>query len=217
MNRAIYMNIPARRGPQEESFEERRVQDYLHSYRTTGAPPKSCPQVPTGAAERAAMGLPPLFEPLIEVPSLLPTTPITPPRIQVNGIATSIGAGPPSANLETQAFRSTSETADNGIAWFQSIVLQPEYKAYSFEELRWAAYARGRVFVQIPQPSPSPIAPSPISRTSSSPYEERYQSITCNPAFSQHSFEELRVAFLRAGRELTSAEMISQASALRFS
>lgn len=44
-------------------LQEIRVADYLKAYTTTGQPPAPVPAIPTSAAARAALNLPPLFEP----------------------------------------------------------------------------------------------------------------------------------------------------------
>jgi hypothetical protein len=57
------------------SAKEIRTQDYLSAYSTTGRPPIPVPQDPAGERERVALGLPPLFEPHLEVFGSEPTTP----------------------------------------------------------------------------------------------------------------------------------------------
>ena len=48
------------------SPQEIRIQDYLKAYTETGLPPVPVPQEPAGETERAALGLPPLFQPHAE-------------------------------------------------------------------------------------------------------------------------------------------------------
>lgn len=43
--------------------QEVRVDDYLKAYMTTGGPPQPCTQEPASDVARAALGLPPLFQP----------------------------------------------------------------------------------------------------------------------------------------------------------
>jgi hypothetical protein len=57
------------------SAKEIRTQDYLSAYSTTGRPPIPVPQDPADERERVALGLPPLFEPHLEVFGSEPTTP----------------------------------------------------------------------------------------------------------------------------------------------
>ncbi|OBZ69859.1 hypothetical protein A0H81_10149 [Grifola frondosa] len=164
----------------EESFEERRVQDYLHAYRTTGRPPAPCPQVPIDPQARAALRLPPLFEPHVEA--------IT----NLSGRGSPTASGSPEPPLDVQ-----------------SIVAQPEYKQFSFEEMRWLAYRSGHKYATIPLPRP------PTSTPSMNGGGDIFQSICAFPQYDKHSFEELRVAYLRSGRELTSAEIIAQNAVLK--
>lgn len=46
--------------------QEIRIQDYLKAYTESGRPPVPVPQEPAGESERAALGLPPLFQPHVE-------------------------------------------------------------------------------------------------------------------------------------------------------
>ncbi|EEB93388.1 hypothetical protein MPER_07960 [Moniliophthora perniciosa FA553] len=66
-NEEQFMCIPAvlQDGAGGKSFEEVRIDDYIRSYSTTGRPPPPCPQEPKLPTERAARGLPPLFEPIV--------------------------------------------------------------------------------------------------------------------------------------------------------
>ncbi|KAH9922089.1 uncharacterized protein B0H18DRAFT_1019070 [Fomitopsis serialis] len=213
MQREIYMNIPAQNPQTVPSFEERRVQDYLHAYRTTGKPPASCPAQPTDRAQRASLGLPPLIEPHSEIvrgsTDILLDTDSPSPSIVVNG-------GAPGAIPDTHTFRPVPVAGEARGAFFQCIVSQPEFVAWSFEELRVSAYAKGRKLapevVQRPALQPAPVM---ASSTSNGFAPENYQNITCKPDYIQHSVEELRLAFYRAGRQLRSAEIIQRNAALR--
>ncbi|KAI0365075.1 hypothetical protein BV20DRAFT_973634 [Pilatotrama ljubarskyi] len=203
--RIVYMNVPANRGDKDESFEERRFLDYLHAYQTTGRPPPPCPPVPTDPKQRAALGLPQLFEPLVE------GQPLT------NGVATtssSSTAGPAAApNLLAQAFVPPKVQEYGSDAYFHSIVAQQEYSTYSFEELRWEAYKAGKKYVNVPPPQRPSLLPA--ASISSSIPADSLQSLNSMPPYDQHSFEELRLAFMRAGRPLTSPEIIAQNAILR--
>ncbi|KAG5722027.1 hypothetical protein E4T56_gene16446 [Termitomyces sp. T112] len=50
-------------------------------------------------------------------------------------------------------------------------------------------------------------------RNSVSAFADQLITITSQPQYSGHSLEELRVAFLQAGRELTSAEITARSPA----
>ncbi|KZT01470.1 uncharacterized protein LAESUDRAFT_763726 [Laetiporus sulphureus 93-53] len=217
MFREIYMNIPNMRGPKEESFEERRVADYIKAYTTTGKPPAPCPTVPTDPARRATMGLPPLFEPYSEV-------------VSSSDSGMTSGSAATSANVSISALPSSSGIPDVQV-WhpvrisgdalggvFQSIAAQPEFSSFSFEELRLKAYRKGLKFANVSQPSA--VAPSTSNapqRLTNGADAEKLQNISCNPRFDKHSAEELRLAFLRSGRELTSHEIIQQSRTLGLS
>ncbi|TBU49250.1 hypothetical protein BD309DRAFT_948030 [Dichomitus squalens] len=209
--RTIYMNVPAVRPEKEESFEERRIIDYLHAYSTTGRPPIPCPQQPTDPAQRAALGYPPLFEPYSESEGGAVAA--------VNGIATTSSAAPAVANLAAQAFRSTETTEFGTKASYQSLVAQPEYACYSPEECRVEAYRSGKKFAaDVPSAPQRPPLLSSVSISASQPtlpQADSLQSVTSMPPYDQHSFEELRLACLKAGRPLTSPEIISQNAVLR--
>lgn len=216
--REIYMSIPAANADKEESFEETRVLDYLHAYRTTGKPPGPCPQTPTNAAERTALGLPPLFEPHSEL-FTYPTDQDT--MASSRQLITTVPLPVPGAMSDAHAFRATrgDPSIGDGNTFYQSITVQPEFKGFSFEELRAAAYRAGRKFVQSPAP---PQAASPVSpQASYAPQingagaQEKFQSISCLPPYSKHSFEELRLAFVRSGVPLSSADIIQRNASLR--
>ncbi|KAI0774915.1 hypothetical protein BD413DRAFT_537580 [Trametes elegans] len=219
--RVVLMNVPAKRGEKDESFEERRFLDYLHAYQTTGKPPQPVPPAPTDPQQRAALGLPPLFEPLIETESL------------TNGAA---GTPPPTAppNFLAQAFVPTKMLEyGNDALQLQSIVAQPEYARFSVEELRVQAYKAGKKYADVPPLPPLP-QPQPQPQLQSRPQPQRppllpaapvvsqippdsLQSVNSMPPYDGHSFEELRLACIRAGRPLTSPEIIAQNAVLRLS
>ncbi|KAJ7054294.1 hypothetical protein C8F01DRAFT_1164707 [Mycena amicta] len=204
-------------GPQTQSFEEVRMSDYLASYRSTGRPPQPVPAFPADPGLRAAQGLPPLFVPApftdagpsssgptpfgsnppIQSTSATITDPTKLPIAQTFVPPVVVGAipGPGPAERET----------------FLNIVVAPEYSHWSPEELRYYAYARG---TRLPPPGTT-MMPFGATQTSALPPApglgdgEQLVSITARPDFSAHSFEELRFAFLRAGTELTSAQIAS--------
>ncbi|KAJ8462559.1 hypothetical protein ONZ51_g10832 [Trametes cubensis] len=202
--RTVYMNVPANRPPKDESFEERRYFDYLTSYRATGRPPLPCPPTPTDAAQRTALGLPPLFEPFTELES---TT-------SLNGVGSSSSATtapiPPADNGPAQLSRASLRAVEDTGQW----------NGFSFEELRVEAYKAGKKYADVPQPPPGPRPPLQISPLLPAPsvsqgVPDSLQSINGMPPYDQHSFEELRLAFTRAGRPFTSSEINAQKTTLR--
>ena len=101
--------------------QERRVKDYIQAYIATGRPPAPCPQVPTDPQQRAALGLPPLFEPYTEVEG------------GVNGVATTSATPSAAPNFAAQACSPVKTQEYGSDTVFHSIVAQPEYSKYSFE------------------------------------------------------------------------------------
>ncbi|KAK0457061.1 uncharacterized protein EV420DRAFT_1644209 [Desarmillaria tabescens] len=217
----LYMCIAAaiQDGPQGKSFEEVRIDNYLKAYTTTGHPPLPCPQIPTAPHERAALGLPPLFE-----PQRLPKQ-------------------KPAELPDFHVWEQTRVSEEN----FQSIVAAPRYVGYSPEELRCQAYEKGNKVLppsmasafsfssvsptQTTVPSmqstlpsiPSTLLPTlPLIQSTVAPIQsallpdvngEVFASITAQNTYSHHSFEELRVAYLLAGKEMTSTEIINASTA----
>jgi len=229
----VYMGIPAVRGEKEESYEENRMADYLKAYQATGRPPQPCPQQPTAPSERIALGLPPLFEPYVETPGAA-VTPVastsTAPTITapthsestITPTVTDIKDVPSVQVFQPSAIR-VSETRT--MCYHHNIVCQPEYAHFSTEELRWQAYRIGKktapeAITANPSlnyvPTTSESSTNGVTRigaqvafpTASS--DESLQSITSVPAYSMHSFEELRVAYMKLGREVNSDEITRQ-------
>ncbi|KAM5537929.1 hypothetical protein V8D89_008405 [Ganoderma adspersum] len=209
--RLVYMNVSAVRPNQEESFEERRVLDYLTAYRATGRPPVPCPPQPTDPTQRAALGYPPLFQPYIGLEGA------PPPGVNGAGPVASTST-PGVVDFAAQAFRPT-ETMEFGTnARFQSLVAQPEYSGYSPEECRVEAYKLGKQFSDAVTPQPLPLPSISVSASQSTLLNgpaDSLQSITSMPPYDQHSFEELRLAFQRGGRLLNSSEIAAQNGVLR--
>ncbi|TFK71070.1 hypothetical protein BDN72DRAFT_838168 [Pluteus cervinus] len=185
----VMMCQPAVHGPHPKSFEELRMEDYLTAYQATGRPPQPCPEQPTDDAQRRALGLPPVFQPFPE-----------------NELTFSI--------QELQAAQPFSPAIE-GDETYHSISCTPGYKGYSFEELRTYAYLKG--FKSPPTAVPMDPFTLTTSTSDSKPpsttnllfsSNEQFQSIVIQPQFSQHSPEELRVAYLRLGRELNSEDIL---------
>lgn len=117
-------------------MQERRIQDYLRAYRSTGKPPAPFPQQPTDRAQRAALGLPPSIEPYSEVVHINTDVPMDGPSSApvVNGAA----RGPiPDVHI----FRPEPVSNEVRGAVFQCIVCQPELVAWSVE-VRVATFLR---------------------------------------------------------------------------
>lgn len=107
-------------------MQEVRIEDYLKSYSAIGRAPAPCPQQPTNAAQREALGLPPLFQPYKE--SSLSTTKAP--------AAKEASPPPPTitnpADLpDAQAFLAPSAYGDP--FQVQSISCTPGYSAFSHE------------------------------------------------------------------------------------
>ncbi|KAI0090792.1 hypothetical protein BDY19DRAFT_992203 [Irpex rosettiformis] len=208
--REIFMNIPAVRSQPEQSFEELRVNDYIKAYSSTGRLPQPCPPVPLHPADRARAGLPPIFQPYVEVGGVPSKEDPVAVGLQVNSSSTQ---GPPPQDLnalpDVQLFVPQTDASESGQAvHLQSIVAQHTFSVFSFEELRYQAYRSGKKVVleaisntpAVPTLLVTPPAPGVTS--------DQYQSITCTPPFQKHSFEELRLAQRRTGRDLTSEQII---------
>ncbi|KIK22337.1 hypothetical protein PISMIDRAFT_680358 [Pisolithus microcarpus 441] len=168
------------------SFEEQRLQDYIHAYMTTNRPPAPCPQTPTALVARTTMGLPPLF------------VPVAVPATHDNGVARLL------VDLPTiHAFEPLKSLDES----FQCISAQPLYSHFLHEELRYHAYAAGN------KVAPPPTLAAPSSRTSGfyandSPATayltttinpgspDFFMSITAAPTHEKRSFEELRIEHL---------------------
>ncbi|KAG5650267.1 hypothetical protein H0H81_012794, partial [Sphagnurus paluster] len=193
---SMFMCVAVAHESPGKSFEELRIDDYIRFYSTTGRPPPPCPQDPVDDAQRARAGLPPLFKPYPE---------------------RSVTAAPKPADLPAaQAFTPTQNEGEV----LQSICVGPVYDGFSHEELRYYAYLAGNrtsptpipmiPFVAAPHAANTPTTSMPL-RTG--PFDaptngsEQMMTITTQPLYSGHSLEELRVAFMQVGRELTSAEI----------
>ncbi|KAJ3893653.1 hypothetical protein GG344DRAFT_63587 [Lentinula edodes] len=199
-----FMSIPAtlEAGPSQKSYEEVRVDDYLLAYQTTGKPPLPCPQEPVLPHLRAARGLPPLFQPTVTTNSSTeaPTT---------NELQNSLP--------EWQLFVETKSASGPGSSLMdklQSITAAEQYAGFNFEELRCQAYLAGRV-----APPPHILTGITSIATSSTlqsngiqwggDTNETFLSISSKPDFALHSFEELRLASVKAnGRDVTSQEIM---------
>ncbi|KAI0327904.1 hypothetical protein GY45DRAFT_1256024 [Cubamyces sp. BRFM 1775] len=217
--RTVYMNVPANRPAKDESFEERRYFDYLTSYRATGRPPPPCPPTPTDATQRTALGLPPLFEPFSELES---TTTLNGVGSSSSSAAATVPTPPPATaqpNFLAQASvpLKVPDSTTGMDCFLQAIVAQPEYAKFSFEELRAEAYKAGKKYADVPRPPPATLQVAPLlpAQSVSQGPPDSLQSVNSMPPYDQHSFEELRLAFVRAGRPLTSPEIVAQKATLR--
>ncbi|KIK58103.1 hypothetical protein GYMLUDRAFT_706839 [Collybiopsis luxurians FD-317 M1] len=188
-------------GPSQKSFEEVRIDDYLRAYQSTGRPPLPCPQDPLDAQERAARGLPPLFQPVLT------------------------SSMPPATEKDLPEWHQFTETKSPAVVGsttmdrLQSITAAEPYAGFSFEQLRYHAYLSGRIRppadILVAEPTLSSI-PTPTLQTNGILYggntNETLLSINSKPEFALHSFEELRLASMKAnGRDVTSQEIMNPA------
>lgn len=182
--------------------EEVRIQDYIHAYQTTGRPPQPCPQTPADPTQRAAIGLPPLFEPLIEGNAQSPLKSTPPARAgsssKITTIPTTYDALP-----DVQVFVPSPDSSENGQAMhLQSITCQAQFSHFSFEELRSHAYRSGKLS------APEATAATPSAVVPAMGPNDKLCSISGQPPYDRHSLEELRLAYYRSHREMTSEEII---------
>ncbi|KAJ7592355.1 hypothetical protein C8J56DRAFT_932937 [Mycena floridula] len=173
-------------GPESKSFEEVRIEDYLAAYMSTGRPPAPYPLIPPTPQQQQMLKIPPPFE-----PHSIPAT-----------VAKEVPA--------IQVWSATKAGNED----FYSITCENPYSLYSFEELRIRAYIAGN---KTPPPHLTlvPFGVSAVASAakpstpvmSASPATEQLESLSTQPAYSNHSLEELRFAFWKAGRQLTSEEI----------
>ncbi|KAJ7597606.1 hypothetical protein C8J56DRAFT_818250 [Mycena floridula] len=188
-------------GPESKSFEEVRIDDYLQAFTSTGKPPAPYPLIPPTPQQQMMLKLPPPFE-----PHGIPVTAITE------------AAKLPAA----QAWIPTNNAGDI----YHSITADIQYSKYSFEELRTCAYIAGNKvppsYLILEPFSTSPVVPVIAKNPSSSTPNlfggtdstEQLQSLSAQPEYANHSLEELRIAYLQAGRQLTSQELTQVAPVL---
>ncbi|KAG2338274.1 hypothetical protein BDR05DRAFT_1062851 [Suillus weaverae] len=209
----IFMSTVQKPPEPEQSFEELRVKDYIKAYTATGRPPAPVPDLPNTPNARYALGLPPIFSP-IPIEST--------PSISPIGIVTEKAITNPSDLPTIQVFQTTKIPIEGQ---FQSITAQPTFSLFSYEELRLYAYLSGNIMPPIPLPSEilssenastqvvhpfyaNDSAATAFARASMGPdAPDAYMSITASLKFDKHSFEELRLAYHLAGKELTSIEI----------
>jgi len=111
------------------SVKEIRIQDYLTAYSTTSRPPIPVPQDPAGERERIALGLPPLFEPHVEV--LSGSEPTTPAKSQSTFPFGAVKAViEPSQLPKVHLFQ---PFASNDGETYYSMSALPEFKFFSHE------------------------------------------------------------------------------------
>jgi hypothetical protein len=110
--------------------------DYLKAYSTTGKPPQPCSSLPLHPADRARVGLPPLFQPYVE----LGGQPSTEDPLAVTlQIYTTAIAGTPTKDMnalpDVQMFTPTADASEPGqlTTYLQSITAQQAFSAFSFE------------------------------------------------------------------------------------
>jgi hypothetical protein len=199
-----FMSILAPQYSESKSFEEIRIDDYIKAYRSTGRPPQPCSQEPEDESQRKSLNLPPLFKP----------HPIRNATLTINGLdnsTTDVQLNLPEritnpAKLPSgQEFRVHSASGET----YHCISCMPQYTNFSQEELQYYAYLAGNI------KPPVSVVMDPFIRTMKDTsaseahllVEDQLQSISAQPQYAKHSHEELRVAFLLFGREMTSAEL----------
>lgn len=125
---------------------------YIKAYQTTAKPPQPTPQEPFDIAERARLGLLPLFEPYSEIAGI--ATPLdqqTLKSLHTTGNVLESRSADLTTIPEVQVFAQTSFVGDNGVVQhLQSISTQPLYSAFSFEvspschtRFMWCLYLLG--------------------------------------------------------------------------
>ncbi|KAF8697744.1 hypothetical protein AX14_001257 [Amanita brunnescens Koide BX004] len=196
------------------SFEEVRVKDYLRFYQTTGGPPPPCPTEPYTAEQRAALSLPPRFSPWKDPTAAVP--PLHQPMPNGSNPLLDdqmVGRSMSSSQQELPRIQVYAPVRV-GTEIYENISCEPRLRGYSVEELRWSAYRQGLKYAPVPVPTP-PLGEEHPARTSRTPTviisdgDETLEHISTHPDFSKHSPEELRLAFVRSGRELNSQHLLS--------
>ena len=97
------------------------MEDYLKAYTATGGPPLPVVQEPAGTQARAALGLPPLFEPYTE--------PVTGESSTSSVVASTAPTTDPAKLPRIHAFQPVQSEGDT----YQSIAAVPEYSFFSHE------------------------------------------------------------------------------------
>ncbi|RDB20633.1 hypothetical protein Hypma_012320 [Hypsizygus marmoreus] len=215
MAETLFMCPPEVLDPPGKSFEELRIDDYLHAYRTTGRPPQ--PFVAHTHPHRAFKPYPeksilqklhpptPLHTPTISV-----SVPVPPPAIPVPSRPANPAALPDAQNFFTTTF-------DGEIS--HCICSIPTFASFSPEELRYYAYLKGH---RTPPRSVqlAPFVPStPLTNSTTIMFNrpgtdtpassDIMMSVSAKPEFAGHSVEELRLAYMQTGKELTSSEVFA--------
>jgi len=210
----FFMSIVAAQGSESKSFEEIRIDDYLKAYHSTGRPPQPCPQQPEDESQRTSLNLPPLFKPQpirnstsattsssLSFGTAIRTANSTDVQLDLAARITNPAQLPPG-----QEFRLLSANGEK----YHCISCMTEYTNFSQEELRYYAYLSGNI-----KPPASVVMDRFVQLVTDTPEatpatEDQFQSISAQSQYDKHSHEELRVAFLLFGREMTSAELFQQ-------
>ncbi|KAF8161612.1 hypothetical protein B0H34DRAFT_701782 [Crassisporium funariophilum] len=197
----LLMSIAVALSEPGKSFEEVRIDDYIKAYLATSGPPLPVPQVPTDEFERTALNLPPLFKPLPVRPSSLAVAlPLESSSLSVKPKITNAAQLPLG-----QEFRLLSTDGEK----YHCITCMSEYANFSQEEMRYHAYLAGNIKppLQVQMHPFVPFVKDVVAPVVPNSGEEQLLSISTQPQYEKHSHEELRVAFLLHGRELTSVEL----------
>ncbi|KAF8058676.1 hypothetical protein FPV67DRAFT_1523337 [Lyophyllum atratum] len=201
---SLFMCVAVAHETPGKSFEELRIDDYLHFYTTTGRPPPPCPQEPTDDAQRERLGLPALFKRYSE-------------RSITSSASTSTTPTSPADLPDAQNFYTTMHEGET----LHSMSAIPAYKTFSHEELRYYAYVKGHKNSPTPVTT-APFVVAPVSSSSPSvmgtrptfdslpPSGEQMMAMSAQAEYAGHSLEELRIAYMQAGREINSAEILAR-------
>ncbi|KAG7443225.1 uncharacterized protein BT62DRAFT_336677 [Guyanagaster necrorhizus] len=210
-------------GPQGKSFEEVRIDDYLKAYSTTGRPPAPCPQIPIASLERATLGLPPLFEPQRlpkQKSAASPDFQLWEQTRVAEEYFQSIVAAPRYVGYSPEELRCQAYEKGNKMLPPSMASLQAPVFSFGLGSPTQSTLPSTLPLIQNTLPpiqSTLPLLQSTIllppmqSTLVSDTNGEVFASITAQNAYSQHSFEpqELHVAYLLAGKEMTSTEIMS--------
>ncbi|KDQ56322.1 hypothetical protein JAAARDRAFT_308885 [Jaapia argillacea MUCL 33604] len=211
----LFMSVPPVVDGKEQSFEELRIEDYLKAYTATGKPPPPCPQTPTWDDARSKLGLPPLFKPH-------PIYTQAGPEERAGEVAST------STLPEIQLLRPLRDAGQI----YMNIVVQSEFSKFSPEELRHYAYSKGKnvplnpippIPDPVPMTGPNIVTNVPLQTPPATPQVDPGEiyavdgtdalvTISTSQEYSMHSLEELRVAYLRNARQLTSREIFALSS-----
>ncbi|KIY46114.1 hypothetical protein FISHEDRAFT_75958 [Fistulina hepatica ATCC 64428] len=218
--------------PTEKSFEEQRVDDYIASYRATGRPPPPVPQEPADPKARLSLNLPPLFEPYVYDEwggyfSVSPDFYLRKPleRRLHDPLELPRGQEFSVTRIDSEAFHSIVMQLEYSYFSFEEL----RYYAYGLGN-KYSPVSIAKSEFKVPETSPKSPGTSvlfgnlssstsslpksfslpslSVSASASSSTKEIMQSQVAQNDFIHHSPEELRVLWMKTGREMTSAQIL---------